>query len=277
MGVSALDFAGRSPAPEGVVELRDATRKLMADTEQATGCPVVVTEDSALTMMSGVLMAAPNRPGHIIRIHPKAPAAVDYYVAYYCRMIQRFFENPPEERSVFGYGDKGRYQVRKLLEHVPVVKRLGDVAILAMCEQLLTGLMTHLRSIPLGLRLDHWIFTEHPELAEMQKNAIQPQLQENNRSAGDKFRSVCPPQVFDATMAINAAFAQFWAEKWNQPELALPYKASGYAVAGERLLKILQDVPDSGRTDRALIDAWGAELNLKNWYVWVPYQGPQHA
>ena len=78
-------------------------------------------------------------------------------------------------------------------------------------------------------------------------------------------------------MAINAAFAQFWAEKWNQPELSLPYKASGYAAAGEKLMKIFQDVPDSGRTDRALIDAWGAELNLTNDYVWVPYQGPQHA
>ena len=78
-------------------------------------------------------------------------------------------------------------------------------------------------------------------------------------------------------MAINAAFARFWAEKWNQPELALPYRASGYAVAGEKLLKIYQDVPDSGKTDRALIDAWGTELKLTNWYVWVLYQGPQHA
>jgi hypothetical protein len=260
-----------------MVELRDTTRKLMAETEQATGCQVVVTEDSTLTTMSGVLMAASNNPGHIIRIHPKAPAAVDYYVAYYCRMIQRFFENPPEERFRFGVVEKGRYQVRKLLERMPIFKRLNEAVIVSMCEQLFNGLMLHLRSVPLGLRLDNWIFNEHPELVERQRTAIQPQLQDNNRSAGDEFRSVCPPQVFDATMAINAAFAQFWAEKWNQPELALPYKASGNAAAGEKLLNIFRDVPDSGRTDRALIDAWGAELNVANWYVWVPYQSPQHA
>jgi hypothetical protein len=258
------------------VELRDATRKLMAETEQATGCPVVVTVDAALTTMSGVLMAESNRPGHIVRIHPKAPAAVDYYIVYYCGMIQRFFENPPEERFLFGVGDKGRYQFRKLLERMPTFKRLGEAAISAMCEQLLNGIMTHLRSIPLGLRLDKWIFNEHPELVEIQRNAIHPQLQENARSTSDKFRGVCPPQVFDATMAINAAFAQFWAEKWNQPELALPYKASGYAAAGEKLLNIFQNVPDSGRTDRALIDAWGTELNLTNGYVWIPYPSPQH-
>ena len=259
------------------MELRDATRKLMAETEQATGCQVVVTKDATLTTMSGVLIATSDRPGHIVRIHPKALAAVDYYVVYYCGMIQRFFENPPDERFVIGVGDKGRYQFRKLLERMPTYKRLGDAAIIAMCEQLLNGLMTHLRSIPLGLRLDNWILNEHPEFVEMQRTTIQPQLQENAHSINDKFRSVCPPQVFDATMAINAAFAQFWAEKWNQPELSLPYKASGYAAAGEKLMKIFQDVPDSGRTDRALIDAWGAELDLTNDYVWVPYQGPQHA
>ena len=259
------------------MELRGTTRKLMAETEQATGCQVVVTVDASLTMMSGVLMATSDRPGHIVRIHPKAPAAVDYYIVYYCGMIQRFFENPPEERFFFGVGEKGRYQFRKMLERMPSFKRLNDAAIFAMCEQLLNGIMTHLRSIPLGLRLDNWIFNEHPELLEMQRAAIQPQLQENSGSTGEKFRSVCPPQVFDATMAINAAFAQFWAEKWSQPELALPYKASGYAAAGEKLLKILHDLPDSGRTDKALIDAWGAELKLTNGYVWVPYPGPQHA
>ena len=42
-----------------------------------TGCQVVVTVDSTLTTMSGVLMAASDRPGHIIRVHPKAPAAVE--------------------------------------------------------------------------------------------------------------------------------------------------------------------------------------------------------
>jgi len=259
------------------VELRDAARKLMAETEQATGCQVVVTEDATLTMMSGVVMAEANRPGHIIRLHPKARALVDYYVAYYCGMIQRFFENPPEERFLFAVGEKGRYQFRKLLERMPTYRRLGEAAIFAMCEQLLNGLMTHLRSTPLGIRLDNWILSEHPEFVAMQRTAIQPQIQENNRSANDKFRSVCPPQVFDATMAINAAFAQFWADKWNQPELALPYKASGYAAAGEKLLTILKDMPDSGKTDRALIDAWGAELNLTNGYVWIPYPGPQHA
>ena len=258
------------------MELRETTRNLMAEVEQATGSLVVVNQDASLTTISTVLMVTPDRPGHIIRIHPKAPAGVDYYVAYYCQTILRLYENPPEERFIFGVGDKGRYQVRKLLDRSPIAKRVDAVGLTVMCERLLTGLMTHLRSIPIGMRVDNWIFTKLPELAEMQKNAIQPQLQENMASASEKFRRMVPAEVYNATMAINAAFAQFWADKWSQPELALPYKASGYAAAGEKLLTILHDTSDSGRTDRAIIDAWGATLNVTGWYLWLPYRGPQH-
>ena len=52
-------------------------------------------------------------------------------------------------------------------------------------------------------------------------------------------------------------------------------KLSGHAAAGEKLLKILHGTPDSGRTDRALIDAWGAVLNVTGWYIWILYKNPQ--
>jgi len=255
------------------VELRDATRKLIAETEQATGFPVVVMQDSSLQVISTVIMAASNRPGHTIRIHPKAPAGVDYYVTYYCHMIQRFFENPPEERFVFGVGDSGRQFVRNLLARSPIADGLNEAQMSGICQQMLNGLMTNLRSVPIGLRVDTWILVERPDLVEMQMNAVQRQLKENMGATSDEVRTSVPSQIYDATTAINAAYALFWAEKWNQPELSLSYKASGHSAAGDKLLKILHDTPDSGRTDRALIDAWGAELNVTGWYIWIPYKG----
>lgn len=126
------------------------------------------------------------------------------------------------------------------------------------------------------MRVDNWIFSNHPDLAAMQKNAIQPQLKENMGTFGEAFRSMVPPKIFGATMAINAAFAQFWAERWQQPELALPFTSGGFAANGEKLFKIWNEIPDSGTTDRALIDAWGAELNVTGWYEWVPYEPPKN-
>jgi hypothetical protein len=257
------------------VELRETTRKLIAEVERQTGCRVAIVRDGTLSTMSGVSMAGPERVDHLVRIHPDAPGGVDYYAIYYCRMIQRFFENPPEERFVLGYGEKGRYRVRKLVQRTRIGRMVGEAALLGVCEQLVAGLLSHLRSVPIGMRVDNWILNELPELADMQKDAIEPQLQENGRSANENIRNTVPSEVFDATMAINVAFAHFWAEKWGQPELTLSYKAAGYATTGEKLFSLFQSTPDSGRTDCALIDAWAKVLNVADWYVWVPYQGPQ--
>ena len=72
--------------------------------------------------------------------------------------------------------------------------------------------MTDLRSIPVGLRIHNWIFVEQPDLVEMQKNAAQRQLKENLGSTSDNVRASIPPQIYDATMTINAAYAQFGRE-----------------------------------------------------------------
>lgn len=89
--------------------LRETTRTLMAEVEQTTGCSVVVNLEAGQHTFATVVMAAPNRSGHIVRIRPNAPAGIDYYVAYNCCMIRRFFENPRQERFVFCVGDKGHY------------------------------------------------------------------------------------------------------------------------------------------------------------------------
>jgi hypothetical protein len=257
------------------VELRETTRNMIAQVERETGFPVVVTRDATLTNPSTIKMAAKGNPGHLILVSPNAPAGVDYYAIYYCRMIQRFFENPPTERFIFTVGQRGRSQVGQLLERTPIAKKVPASRLPILVEQLLSGFMIHLRSIPIAMRVDDWIFDNHPDLAVMQKNAIQPQLKENMGTFGEAFRSMVPPKILGSTMSINAAFAQFWADKWRQFELALPFKSGGFAANGEKLLKIWNEIPDSGTTDRALIDAWGAELNVTGWYDWMPYEPSQ--
>ena len=37
----------------------------------------------------------------------------------------------------------------------------------------------------------------------------------------------------------------------------------------------MHDAPDSSRIDQILIDAWVVELNVVNWYIWIPYKTPQ--
>lgn len=80
-----------------------------------------------------------------------------------------------------------------------------------------------------------------------------------------------PRKVVKANLSMNAAFAQFWSVIWNDASLTLPYKASGYANLGSRLMAISDSISSSPDADQSLIDAWAFELGLKGWYSAVPH------
>ena len=86
---------------------------------------------------------------------------------------------------------------------------------------------------------------------------------------------VSPPKIYDASEAITAAFATFWADRLNQPQLALPFKAAGYLQAGQELLAIWKSTPDVAENDRTIVDAWAEKLGIAGWYQWVPYSAPK--
>ena len=99
-------------------------------------------------------------------------------------------------------------------------------------------------------------------------------MQDSLATLAPQHRQVTPPKVYDATQAITAAFALYWAGRLNQPQLALPFKTAGYLQAGEELLAIWEATPDLAENDRALIDAWADKLGLADWYQWLPYSAP---
>jgi len=251
------------------MELRETTRAVLAQVEQITGFSVVVISEAEMAVLSTVSMASPARPSHLIRYHPTIAEQVDYFVTFQCGFILRHYDCAPEDRRQCGPTESGKYNVDKLLRNSPA-KSLSSADLLRFRDHLLKSLVTHLRSVPVGMRVDRWIAQEHPVLAEPQRTAIHHQLQQNMSLFDSPARKSIPAFIVDASMAISAAFAEFWSERWNQPELLLPYKASGHAMKGRELLEVWNKMPDSGKDDYALVDAWGVNLGIDKWYHWVP-------
>ena len=69
---------------------------------------------------------------------------------------------------------------------------------------------------------------------------------------------------------MNAAYAVFWSREWSDSSIILPYEAAGFLPKGQRLLAILDDVPDQGgKEDPSLVDAWADVFSLRGWYNWT--------
>jgi hypothetical protein len=139
-------------------------------------------------------------------------------------------------------------------------------------DQLLKGLITHLYSIAVGLRVSESLTIEYPELLELETQHVEHELKTNLEGLSDKVREIMPREVFDATHKINTAYALYWSRRLERTEIFNPYRLHGFESAGNELLNIFESIPNEPAHDYELVDAWAEYLGIRNWYVWVKYE-----
>lgn len=255
--------------------LRDVTRTLIDRVETVSGCPVLVSDDPSLkTLVSSRVARGANRI-HVISYNPTAVKEPDYLICYQCGFILRLFGVSESNRIDFAGTVEGRETVNRLLiapDGPGQTLKLSPESISALRDQLYDGLMLQLRSIPVGFRVDSWIIREYPEFTQLQRDMTMRQIKDNLASLSPDVKKIAPKKISQSNLAMNAAFAEFWARRFSDPTLSLPYKAAGFLTAGEELLAILDETPDAPSADRKLVDAWADHLSLGGWYQWIPYE-----
>lgn len=249
-------------------------KDLISQTESMSGYPLTIVSDGNLTTHSALSIARGTLQTNVIRFNPRFERLMDYIVAYHCGFLQRFFSAPTGTRMDFGVTESGRFHVEKLVKRLGFAKALPSSRLDSFCSQILMGLMTHLRSTPIGLRVESSIESEIPSIADQQKSGVEAQIQENLLPLNEGVKKMTPQPIYDATLSISAAYAMFWAEKWNQPQLVLPFTSTGHEEKGNRLIEIFNEIPDAPESDRDLVDAWADELGIRSWHTWAPYTEP---
>jgi hypothetical protein len=120
------------------------------------------------------------------------------------------------------------------------------------------------------MRIDTWIQDEFPALDALQREAVARQQGDNLSVLNPEIRALAPKPVFEAHVSMNAAYAIFCDRIFGKAGYSIPYRSAGYEKRGRMLLDIMESIPSEPASDQALVDAWGEELGLSNWYQWVP-------
>lgn len=190
------------------MSLLDSTQKLLNTAELLSGRPVRVQEDNKLNVLVTVRMARGSAPMHMISYRPIPGRQPDYHICYECGFIIRLFENPTDSRFDLGIASGASLAMDVLLadSSVPPEAKMAK-------DMLMNGLLVQLRSIPIGLRIDDWLWSLCPDLQEEQVASVRLQLQQNADALSPSIRNRFPKKVVDANTAMNAAYALFWAAK----------------------------------------------------------------
>ncbi len=210
---------------------------------------------------------------HVLTYNPERPG-VGYHVAYQCGFVLRLYDNPAEERYEFGGSRAGREAVRGLVAGgVAKRMRLAEGAVEQLTDQFFDGLLTQLRSYPIGMRIDGWIREAYPALHDAQQDSIDRQQQENVQGLSPQIKQMAPSVIYSGNASMNAAYALFCGRLLSAPQYFIPYRSAGLKKPARTLLALWDEIPTDARHDRELVDTWGKELGVSDWYRWVPLDG----
>lgn len=253
------------------MELRAETREIIGQVEELTDKSVEIINDVSQPVLARINRARSGMPSHILRVNLSL-GEPDYLVVYECGFILRTYATSPEHRREFAGSAQGRSEVERLVRQAGQTAQLSDTVKIQLAQQLMDGLLTQLRSYPIGMRIDSWIHKTLPAFDELQRGAIARQQKDNLSVLKPGIKEFAPKPIFDANVSMNAAYAIFCDRVFGKAGYAIPYRSAGYEKRGRALLDIMQAIPDDPGSDCTLVDAWARELELAGWYEWIPLQ-----
>lgn len=246
-----------------------AVEKVLKQVESLSGKPVHIEPTSNLppNILAKVRMARGGLPFHVIEYQSSLDSP-DYVIIYQCGFILRHYGVDVSHRQDFVGTPEGEAAVQDWVGSNPKPGKPPKENASGLIQFLHSGLLSQVRSIPVGLRVDQWILQEFPDLLPLQQKALSRQLNDNAAALRPEVQAAMPEQALAINIGMSAAFALFWADRLNQPQISLPYEATGHLVRGMKLLDTFNRIPTDPSQDTALIDAWADALGMRDWYRW---------
>jgi hypothetical protein len=254
-------------------EFLSSANEALAELEEATGKPVLIVEVPDLSVLATIRQAGPEDASHLLRIRGGENQLADYLIVFQCRMALRDDKGLREVlRSKFAARDRVINACEQLHHQLPVAKarELGSF--------LYDGLILQLRSMGPGLLVDRWIRQHCPDLHEAQEQGVSSQITSNLVALQPSTRANYPSTVYEASIAMNAAYAVFGGDLVGKPYMAVPYLSVGHGPLARRLIALALGDPewngfgkgqvDASPTNRTIIDSWAQELGISGWYDW---------
>jgi hypothetical protein len=254
-------------------EFLPSAQQAIAELEEATGKPVLIVEEPELNVAATIRRARAGQTSHILRWKSGSDPLADYLITFECRMALR---EPAPNGSGAGrqaMGERPAIQERVIEEVEALYPQMPKAKARELGQFILNGLMLQLRSMGPGMHVDRWIREHCPDVHQGQERLISSQINDNLGALEAGSREQFPKAVYDASVAMNAAYAVFGGDLLGKPYLAVPYLSQGYGEQARGLIRLALGEGEAEPSDRTIIDSWARALQLEGWYDWVDVAG----
>lgn len=250
-----------------MLKLLPETTSLVTQLEHLSSRPVEFMRVDSLPVLASLKIARNGAAYHILQYRP-SNSPLDYYIAQQVGTALRMFEQPEGQRFDFSSDGSGEKALESIIKASARISS-EDMELLPMfVKSVHQWALMQLRSIPIGMRVDAWLFESFPNMREAIKEGLAEQQQMNAEMLGMQFGKLKPPSN---QFAIATAYALF-TDRLLGTNYSIPFKAAGTLEDGIELLVIFDQMQQSSTYDIQLVNAWARQLGMQGWYQWIPYQ-----
>ncbi|WP_020561198.1 hypothetical protein [Thiofilum flexile] len=243
-----------------------STQSLLDRATEVSGFGFDIIYDAQLAVSSSVKMAGKEgRERHEIVLRQPGLDENNYLIAWQAAFVLHQYQMPETERANLAPNRPVLAQVKgellALHPGIPLAQREP------FAEHVIGGILSQLRSVPIGLLIDIELQRNYPELHQLQQAALIQQVVEHIACL-QMTKAMFPEKLLRANQVMNAAQALMVATLFEIPDIFAPYRTVGMEAAAALLLEsCLHQVFDETQ-DQALIDFWARALDIEDWYRW---------
>lgn len=243
-----------------------STQTLLDKASALSGAGFDIVYDQALPISSSVRLAGrEGRERHEIILRLPSDEN-NYLIAWQAAFVLHQYQMPETERANLRPEPSVLVGVKNELlalhPSIPIAQR--D----AFTEHVIGGVLTQLRSVPVGMLIDIALHREYPELHATQQQSLTHQIVEHIACL-QMTTEMFPKTLLRANQFMNAAQALMVAELFDMKGIFEPYKTVGMEAAATLLLEACLHQVFDETLDRELIDTWARYLGIEDWYRWV--------
>lgn len=250
-----------------MLKLLTETTDLVTQLEHLSKRPVEFMRVDSLPVLASIKIARNGASYHILQYRP-SNEPVDYYIAQQIGMALRVFEQAENQRFDFASDGSGEKSLETIIRASASLTP-DDVKLLPVfIKSVHQWAMMQLRSIPIGMRVDAWLFESFPNMRESIRRGLAEQQQMNAEILGMHVGGLFPPSN---QLAPATAYALF-TDRLLETNYSIPFKAAGALAEGNALLDIFDQMRQDSGYDTQLVNAWSRKLGMQDWYQWIPYQ-----
>jgi hypothetical protein len=251
-----------------MLPLRPETQAVIEQLVALSGTPLEFMRDPGLSVLASLQIARHGAPYHVLRYRPSNDS-LDYIVAQQVGFVMRMFALPADLRVDFAATGEGEESMRDMIRASTSPSQADTALLPEFAKQVHQWALMQVRSIPIGMRVDAWLYRDYESLHELQALGLASQQQMNANLLGQRVGGLSAPV---AQLAPAAAFALFTDRLLGTQRYAIPFEAAGVLAEGRTLLETFDATPDDPAHDRELVDCWADKLGMRGWYRWVPYK-----